>query len=71
MNRIAVQTGGPEERLGVDETYRKVKEWGFDAVDANIDHLLGYSTIAHNEIPLQGCCTAPRMKCIENAFHSA
>ncbi|MBO7385936.1 MAG: sugar phosphate isomerase/epimerase, partial [Clostridia bacterium] len=51
MNRIAVQTGGPEERLGVDETYRKVKEWGFDAVDANIDHLLGYSAIAHNEIP--------------------
>lgn len=51
MNRIAVQTGGPEERLGVDETYRKVKEWGFDAVDANIDHLLGYSDIAHNDIP--------------------
>jgi len=50
-NKIAVQTGGPEERFGIDETYRKVKEWGFDAVDANIDHLLSWSDITHNRIP--------------------
>ena len=29
MIKISVQTGGPEERIGVDETYRKVKEWGY------------------------------------------
>ena len=51
MNKIAVQTGGPEERIGVDETYRKVKEWGFDAVDANIDHLLSGGDIVKNRIP--------------------
>lgn len=51
MNKIAVQTGGPEEVFGVDETYRKVKEWGFDAVDANIDHLLSGGDIRKNIIP--------------------
>lgn len=51
MIRISVQTGGPEERLGVDETYRKVKEWGFDAVDANIDHLMTGREIRENTIP--------------------
>lgn len=51
MNRIALQTGGPEERLGVDETYRRVREWGFDAVDANIDHLLPYGQIREGMIP--------------------
>jgi len=51
MNRISVQTGGPEERFGVRETYRLVKEWGFDAVDANIDHLCSWHQLTHNEIP--------------------
>ena len=51
MNKIAVQTGGPEERLGIDETYRMVKEWGFDAVDANIDHLLSGRSIVEGNIP--------------------
>ena len=37
--KISVQTGGPEEAYGVDGGYRAIKEAGFDAVDANIDHL--------------------------------
>lgn len=45
MIKIAVQTGGPEEEIGIDSTYRMIKEAGFDAVDANLDHLLGYGTI--------------------------
>ena len=51
MNKISVQTGGPEERLGIDPTYKKVAEWGFDAVDANIDHLLSGGNIVKNQIP--------------------
>ena len=39
--KIAVQTGGISERLGCDETYRIVKEAGFDGVDVNLDHLFG------------------------------
>ena len=39
MFRIAVQTGGIEERLGLDSTYRLIRETGFDGVDANVDHL--------------------------------
>ena len=50
-NKIAVQTGGPEERFGLDEAYRKIAEWGFDAVDANIDHLLTGRDIWQNNIP--------------------
>lgn len=50
-NRIAVQTGGPEERYGIDGAYRKIAEWGFDAADANIDHLLTWSDITHNRVP--------------------
>ena len=37
--KIAVQSGGMEERLGIEGTYRMIKETGFDAVDANLDHL--------------------------------
>jgi sugar phosphate isomerase/epimerase len=37
--KIAVQTGGIIERIGCDETYRLVKETGFDGVDVNLDHL--------------------------------
>ena len=51
MNKIAVQTGGPAEALGLDEAYRMIAEWGFDAVDANIDHLLGYRAIVDGNIP--------------------
>lgn len=51
MAKIAVQTAGPQELYGVRETYRKIREWGFDAVDANVDQLLGYRAIGNNEIP--------------------
>ena len=52
MNKIAVQTGGVEEKLGgVKEAYRHIKEWGFDAVDANIDHVLSYRAITKETIP--------------------
>lgn len=49
--KIAVQTGGPSERIGVDATYRLIKEAGFDAVDANIDHLLSGADIRYKRIP--------------------
>lgn len=51
MLNIAVQTAGIEEIYGAKEAYGKIREWGFDAVDANIDHLLGYRAIVNNEIP--------------------
>ncbi len=40
MIKLGVQTGGIEEIMGVDGTYKLVKESGFDAVDVNLDHLL-------------------------------
>ena len=49
--KISVQTGGPEEIFGVDETYRKIKDWGFDAVDASLDHLLSCGDIRDGKIP--------------------
>ena len=49
--KLAVQTGGPEERLGIDQTYRLIAELGFDGVDANVDHLLSYSDIVHKRMP--------------------
>ena len=49
MFKIAVQSGGMEELFGVDEAYRLIKEAGFDAVDANIDHLMSGSQIRKGE----------------------
>lgn len=49
MFKIGVQTGGIEEHFGVEETYRLVKEAGFDAVDVNLDHLLDGGQIARHE----------------------
>jgi len=49
MFHIGVQTGGIEEIFGVDETYRLVKECGFDAVDVNLDHLFGGNEIRKME----------------------
>ena len=40
MIQIGVQTGGPEEFLGIDGAYRMIAECGFEGVDANVDHLL-------------------------------
>ncbi len=51
MNRIAVQTAGPDAYLGLPETYRKIREWGFDAADAGLDHLLPYADIRAGKIP--------------------
>ncbi len=51
MIRIAVQTGGPQSRFSMDETYRKIRDWGFDAVDANVDMLLPGSEIKSGNIP--------------------
>ena len=50
MIRIAVQTGGPEELLGIDGAYRLISEAGFDGVDANIDHLLSGQDIRERRL---------------------
>ena len=39
MFKIGVQTGGLERLYDLDTAYRVVRESGFDAVDANLDHL--------------------------------
>ena len=49
--KIAVQTGGIQEHYGLDGTYRLVRQCGFDAVDANLDHLVSYSDICQKRIP--------------------
>ena len=49
--KIAVQTGGPEERLGIDSTYRMIAECGFDGVDASLDHLATGTEIREKRIP--------------------
>ncbi len=49
--KFAVQTGGPAERIGLDPAYRLIADIGFDAVDANVDHLLSYGDIMHKRIP--------------------
>ncbi len=51
MNKIAVQTGGTEKLYGTAEAYGRIKDWGFDAVDANIDHVLSGGNITKNDIP--------------------
>lgn len=47
--KIAVQTGGPEERIGIDKTYEIVKAAGFDAVDVNLDHAFSGKLIRNKE----------------------
>ena len=39
MFKLAVQTGGIDDKFGFDGAYRIIKEAGFDAVDVNTDHL--------------------------------
>lgn len=51
MFKIAVQTGGLEEPLGIDGAYRLIKEAGFDGVDANIDHTLSFGAIMEKKLP--------------------
>ncbi|MBR5006455.1 MAG: sugar phosphate isomerase/epimerase [Clostridia bacterium] len=51
--KIGVQTGGLEERFGIEGTYQIVKEAGFDAVDVNLDHLFaGHDIRKHLRSPL-------------------
>ena len=49
--KIAVQTGGVEERLGLDGAYRLIREAGFDGVDANVDHLMTGQDYKARRIP--------------------
>ena len=51
MMKISVQTGGPEEAYGIDGAYKLIAESGFDAVDANIDHLVSYGDICDKKVP--------------------
>lgn len=37
--KIAVQTSGPEEILGIDAAYRIIAECGFDGADVNLDNM--------------------------------
>ena len=45
MVSIGVQTGGIASDNGIDGVYRIIKEAGFDAADANVDHLMSYDDI--------------------------
>lgn len=51
MFKISVQTGGAEEYRGIDYAYKVIREAGFDAVDANIDHLWSYGDIVNGKLP--------------------
>ena len=51
MFKIAVQTGDLDLMFGIDEAYRMIREAGFDAVDANVDHLFPYRDIVEKKIP--------------------
>lgn len=49
--KISVMTGGLEERFGIDGAYARIKEAGFDAVDANIDHIWRAKDVRAKIIP--------------------
>lgn len=51
MNRIAVQTMGITERYGMAGGYVKIRDWGFDAADANIHTVLRKAQILKRDIP--------------------
>lgn len=61
--KIAVQTGGPEERYGIKDAYRVIAEAGFDAVDANVDHLFRWDDIMQKKIP--ACFLGGEKTCLE------
>lgn len=50
MFKIAVQTGDLDYDFGLDNAYRMIAEAGFDAVDANIDHLQSYKGIIEKKL---------------------
>ena len=49
--KISVQTGGMSERFGVEETYRLIRESGFEGVDANLDHVFSSGEVRRKNIP--------------------
>ena len=49
--KISVQTGGIEEHLGIEKAYQLIKESGFDAADANVDHVVTCGQINRRELP--------------------
>ena len=51
MLPISVQTGGLEGFYGEEEAYRLIKEGGFDAADANIDHLMSWGDVVNKRLP--------------------
>ena len=51
MTKLAIQTGGAQEHLGVEGAYRLIKDCGFDGVDANIDILFPYENMKNQIIP--------------------
>lgn len=56
MFKISVQSGGIEEKHGIDGAYRIMKEAGFDATDANVDHLMSGADIRNmNKAPAFSC----------------
>ena len=54
--KIAMQTGGADERCGIDGAYRLIAECGFDAADANIDYLVRGADIKEKKIPRTLVC---------------
>ncbi len=51
--KIAVQTGEIVNRFGIEDGFRMIREAGFEAVDANLDHWLTPAQIKSGS--LQGC----------------
>ena len=48
--KIAVQTGGIIDRFGIEAGFRMIREAGFEAVDANLDHWLTPSQIKNGRV---------------------
>ena len=53
MNRnpVALQTEGPSRYYTLDEVYKRLRLWGFDAADANLNILLPKNRIFRRDIP--------------------
>ena len=48
--KIAVQTGGVEERLGLDGAYRLIREAGFDGMAAFDAYQYDYEAVAEDSV---------------------
>ena len=51
MFQIAIQTGGLQSVYGVEESYRMIKEAGFDGVDAGVNMLFKTDEVNARQIP--------------------